>query len=71
MINGALLVEILPLLEHNRTSCSDENVANFYTTAGRGGYPRCPRCAVLKAIEDSNKYPIVELDIRVKVPNRD
>lgn len=40
--------------EHGRTSCSDTHPINWYTTEGRGNYPRCTRCALLKAKSDPN-----------------
>lgn len=64
------LLKFVP--EHNRTSCSDENVQNGYTTAGRGGYPRCTRCALLRAVESLGYAKILEVEsINVKLPNED
>lgn len=55
--------------EHERTSCSDENVRNAYTTPGRAGYPRCTRCALLKASESESYADMLELEmVRVKLP---
>jgi hypothetical protein len=41
--------------EHDRTSCSDENISNgfyfedeFNTTISRSYFPRCSRCALLE-----------------------
>lgn len=53
--------EALQEIQHSRTSCSDEDVSNYYTTAGRGGYPRCMRCLLLKHKENPSKYPIQNL----------
>ena len=39
--------EVLSVVPHCRNTCSDENPINGYTTRGRGGCPRCDRCAVL------------------------
>jgi hypothetical protein len=38
---------LLTVTEHSRTSCSDENPSNGYTTEGRNGHPRCGRCLLL------------------------
>ena len=38
--------------EHSRISCSDEKPGNWYTTAGRGGHPRCQKCLIMKAASD-------------------
>lgn len=42
---------ILPFIRHTRTSCSDENPVNGYTTSGRGGNVRCTKCAFMDAVE--------------------
>lgn len=61
------LLKFVP--EHSRTSCSDDNIANSYTTAGRGGYPRCTRCALLKAIESLGYAKTLTTEtIQVKLP---
>jgi len=39
----------LKFIDHNRTSCSDKDRTNAYTTSGRGGAFRCNRCAMLEA----------------------
>jgi hypothetical protein len=43
---AARIDEIAP--EHSRTSCSDDNIQNGHTTAGRAGTSRCTRCTILK-----------------------
>lgn len=45
-------VLLLMVPEHGRTSCSDENPQNYYTTVGRGGHPRCQRCCLLRTVAD-------------------
>lgn len=60
------LLKFVP--EHSRTSCSDDNVANSYTTAGRGGYPRCARCALLKAVESlgyAKNLKVATIDVKL------
>lgn len=42
---------ILKFVDHSRTSCSDEDRSNAYTTSGRGGAFRCNRCALLEAAD--------------------
>lgn len=46
---------ILKFVDHSRTSCSDEDVGNAYTTSGRGGAFRCNRCALLVAADTWKK----------------
>jgi hypothetical protein len=53
MNKDEIVSQALTELEHSRNSCSDEKPVNWYTTMGRGGYPRCKRCALLKAYEDT------------------
>lgn len=36
--------KLLPFMQHERTSCSDENPSNAYSTQGRDGRPRCQKC---------------------------
>lgn len=43
---------IIPLLKHERTSCSDEFPDNGYTTSGRGGHVRCRKCAFMEAYQE-------------------
>lgn len=52
---------LLPFMEHSRTSCSDENPSNGYTTAGRGGAPRCKKCFLMQLAEED--LPQVSLDV--------
>ena len=54
--------------KHERTSCSDDNHGNGYTTDGRGGYPRCCRCYLLDVLEDStdNDVEWIHFEINVK-----
>lgn len=47
---ATMLLNFVP--NHTRISCSDEKVANWPTTAGRLGFPRCTRCALLRATKD-------------------
>jgi len=54
--------------EHERTSCSDDRPVNWYTTPGRGGYPRCNRCALLKAMVDEEFSATLTLDFNVTMP---
>lgn len=55
--------------DHTRTSCSDSNISNDYTTPGRGGYPRCTRCALLSAANSEFYAETLSLDsIRVLLP---
>ncbi len=55
--------------EHSRTSCDDQDPNNWHSTQGRGDYPRCERCALLKAIEDPDFAKQVRLlHIEIKVP---
>lgn len=39
---------ILPLLEHSRTSCSDDNCCNGYITSD--GYARCNKCFLIEIL---------------------
>lgn len=39
----------LQLVEHQRTSCSDDDPSNGYTTAGQGGHLRCTKCGLINA----------------------
>lgn len=36
--------------EHDRTSCSDENISNGFYTRGNKWYGRCTRCMYLQII---------------------
>ena len=63
LIEKALLHEPM----HSRTSCSDENIANAYTTPGRGNYPRCNRCALLRAKEDDDLLMEIGIELRTEV----
>lgn len=54
--------------EHDRTSCSDEQIRNHYTTEGRGGWPRCQRCSLLKAILDPEYAAKLTVEVRVRLP---
>lgn len=39
--------------EHDRSSCSDDNISNgFFTRDGRNWYGRCTRCMYLEIIKD-------------------
>lgn len=61
------LLKFVP--KHSRASCSDDNVANGFTTAGRGGYPRCTRCALLRAVESLGYAKTLSVEtIDVKLP---
>lgn len=46
--NGDLF---LKFIDHSRTSCSDDKIANDHTTPGRGGAFRCNRCGLITALE--------------------
>jgi hypothetical protein len=62
----------LKYLEHCRTSCSDDNPGNWYTTDGRGGHPRCDRCMMLKAASDKDFANTVEIvSIEAVQPSED
>ena len=60
--------------EHSRTSCSDDSPSNSYTTYGRGGAPRCVRCALLAALGDPKYRAELSVGLRcevlVSVPER-
>ena len=45
--------QLLPFMQHERMSCSDENPSNAYTTQGRNGNPRCAKC-FLQALQLSD-----------------
>lgn len=61
------LLEFVP--DHQRTSCSDDKIANGYTTPGRRGHPRCNRCALLKAAQSDEYAAGLRLDeIIVRLP---
>lgn len=60
------LVELEP--EHGRTSCSDDRPVNWYTTPGRGGWPRCTRCALLKAMTDEDFASTLKVRVEVQLP---
>lgn len=69
MVNKGFIRELLDRLpEHQRTSCSDDRPGNWHTTAGRGGYPRCTRCALLKAYVDDSFAETLVLDFEVRMP---
>lgn len=53
---------------HTRTSCSDSNPCNDYTTHGRGGTPRCERCLILAAI--AGRIPLSDVHIEKHVEYR-
>jgi len=69
MVNKAFFHELLKQVpEHGRTSCSDDRPGNWYTTPGRGGYPRCTRCALLKGYVDDDFAKTLTLDVQVRMP---
>lgn len=39
---------VLPLIEHRRTSCSDDNPCNGYYSGD--GYARCPKCHLIEIL---------------------
>lgn len=49
---------ILPLLEHNRSSCSDEDVSNGYSEFTK--YARCNKCHLLEILngEHSDRFDV-------------
>lgn len=51
-------IELLNIIrpEHDRTSCSDENIFNGFHTA-TGFHPRCRRCALLQIINRDEDVP--------------
>ena len=69
--------------KHSRTSCSDDHLANGYTTMGRGGYPRCVRCALMRAADNiayadhltltvhTHNLLTDEYEVNVCLPNED
>lgn len=42
---------LLSLMQHSRSSCSDEHPDNGYTTEGRGGHFRCDKCGFMEAAQ--------------------
>lgn len=67
--NAALLEArpaLLGLLQHERTSCSDENPSNGYSTSGRGGYPRCAKCMLMNLSEADLGEVDLELRLRFR-----
>ena len=71
----ALLHEIVNNHQHQRTSCSDSNPCNSYTTAGRGGTARCDVCLALAAIKGQipleDVFLSVERTIYITRPSED
>jgi len=49
---------ILPLIEHERTSCSDTNICNGYESANYGA--RCMKCFLLEILDNQhgNKFQV-------------
>ena len=60
-----LLLQVVK--RHERTSCSDENHSNGYTTEGRGSYPRCSRCYLLDVIDDSIDPDVERIHFEINV----
>ena len=60
---------ILPLLEHSRTSCSDENPCNGYEYSS--GYARCNKCWLMEILDDEwydeNDGENIDFDIEFSV----
>ncbi len=53
LLTKALADALAP--EHDRTSCSDERTSNGWRGSERA--PRCVRCALLIALDDSSEVP--------------
>lgn len=68
------LAEALLLIdtEHDRTSCSDDNVVNGYGSSG-GNWPRCNRCLLLEVVRgdipDGAEALLVDFQLQYKTPN--
>lgn len=68
------LAEALLLIdtEHERTSCSDDNVANGYGSSG-ADWPRCNRCLLLEVVRgeipDGAEALLVDFQLQYKTPN--
>lgn len=52
---------ILPLFEHSRTTCSDENVCNGYCRSD--GYARCNKCFLIEILDDTYCYDDGDFDV--------
>lgn len=56
---------LLSLMEHGRTSCSDENPVNGYFN--EHGVPRCNKCALIKL----ESYSLGDVEITVDISVRE
>lgn len=57
---------LLPLMEHDRTSCSDENPANGLGSAENGVGARCMKCGLITLEEFSDVDVSLSLEFRFK-----
>ena len=67
--NGRILKNkgvLLDLLEHGRSSCSDENPANGYMTRDYP-HPRCNKCALIELNEWNLGDVEIELNCNIKL----
>lgn len=60
----ALKDQLLEVIEHNRTSCADDNIANGKYSHSSGGH-RCIRCALLEI--DEHDLGDVSLDLSLTI----
>jgi hypothetical protein len=56
--------DILSLIEHNRTSCSDTNVCNGYGSADYGA--RCNKCHLIE-IMNEHSYGVHNFEVSIEV----
>lgn len=58
--------QLINITDHNRSSCTDEEPINHYSTEARNGTPRCVRCALLKVAEGWTFPDEYEVDVTVE-----
>lgn len=56
---------ILPLIEHSRTSCSDENYCNGYSSSD--GYARCNKCFLIEILNGEWGDGEFEVDFNIGI----
>lgn len=60
---------ILPLIEHSRTSCSDENCCNGYSSSE--GYARCNKCFLIELLNGEFEDGEFEVDFNIGISRTD
>ncbi len=56
---------IANLIEHGRTSCSDDNICNGYSPSR--GYSRCDKCLLLELINGAQSLRDFEVSVALQI----